>query len=218
FQYLLEAVNQERVEVAEVLLENNIGIESDTLLQQGPSPVIVAKMNEDNAMVDVLLRYGFEDEFVDPEHIEQAQKVVDFHDKDSDSVIEGLEKGSLPGIDFQIPTSSQEIIKVWGDYTGDEDHSILSYNRHAFWRITSLDKDRESDDVFAYMYQFSSNEMEKIVDMKEILGEPDDMFIRDDVSELMYVLGDYSVSFIVDSEGYVWNMSYSYEGDREVYE
>lgn len=216
--YLLEAVNQERVEVAEVLLENNIGIESDTQLQQGPSPVIVAKMNEDNAMVDVLLRYGFEDEFVDPEHIEQAQKVVDFRNKDSDSVIEGLEKGSLPGIDFQIPTSSQEIIKVWGDYTGDEDHSILSYNRHAFWRITSLDKDRESDDIFAYMYQFSPNEMEEIVDMKEILGEPYDMFINDGVSELMYVFGDYSLSFIVDSDGYVWNMSYSYEEDREVYE
>lgn len=221
YGFLIQAVIQERIDVAKVLLESDTGADPSNRIIGEPSPIVIAKLNEDDEMVDLLLNYEFEDEYVNPKHIEQAQNIVDFKSKDLEEVMTDLERGVLPGVDFQIPTSSQEIMKIWGDYTEGEEHSILSYNRHSFWRAIDLykdGKDRDYDDIYAYMYQPSSYEAGKIIDIKETLGEPDDMFINNGVSELIYDFGDYRLSFTADSEGDVWNISYYYEEDEEVFE
>lgn len=221
YGFLIQAVIQERVEVAEVLLESGTGTDPSNRIIGEPSPIVIAKLNEDDEMVDLLLNYEFEDEYVDPKHIEQAQNVVVFKGKDAEEVITDLERGVLPGVDFQIPTTSKEIKKVWGDYTGDEEDPTLSYNRHMFWRAIDLYKDRKDEkynDIHAYTYQFIAGEKMRTADILEILGEPADRNINEGIFELLYEFGDYRLNLIVDSEGYVWNMTYMYENIENGYE
>lgn len=109
---LMEAVQLERLGVAKVLLEHGIGISPDNTLIGNPSPMVVAKLNEDREMVDLLLSYGFEDEYVDPKHIERAQNVIQFKGEDSEEVKAGLKRENCQELIFKYQPLRKRLLKL----------------------------------------------------------------------------------------------------------
>ncbi len=216
----LVAVLNELPEVAEVFLENGIGIENNQLLEKSVSPVALAKLNEDEKMVDLLLSYGFEDVSVEPEHIKAVRQVVDFESEDPEEMIKNLEDGKLPGLHFRLPLAANEIIDMWGDdYIRYEDAPYLFYNYHHFFADYSTDTRKlelDAMEVIEYIYQFPPEIILHKDTVMQVLGQHGEIYEYMDGKEygsLWYSFGEYDLSLPFDKDGYIHYLNYSYEGD-----
>lgn len=214
---LIEAIRNERYDVAEVLLEHEIGLSYDFALESVISPVAVAKLNQADEMVSLLLTYGFEDVSVDPKHIEAAQQTIDFESEDPEKIMEHLTEGMVPGIDITLPVSTKEIMEKWGDYTSNEWESALNYRRHYFFRLMDLhreNKNRDDLDVFGYMYEVPADEPIHQDEITQVLGEPDFVEEFEFMSEMGYTFGKYGLTVSMELDGHIRYVHYYYESEH----
>lgn len=216
----LAAVLNELPEVAEVFLENGIGIENIQHLERNIFPVALAKLNEDEETVNLLLSYGCEDVHVEPEHIKAVRQTVDFESEEPGEVIKNLEEGKLPGLHFRLPLPAKEIIDMLGeDYIRYEDAPYLFYNYHHFFAdYTNHTRKLElgSMEITGYTYQFPSVILPHKDTVMQVLGEHGEGYEYMDGKEygsLWYSFGEYDLTLPFDTNGYIHYLHYSYEGD-----
>ncbi len=194
----------QRVEVARVLIENGADLNETLPIEDYPSLIEIAKLNDDEEMIELLQLSGTVDIHISNKLMQAVQGKVDFFAEPPKEVITQIENGRLPGVHMSLPYTFQEIQENWNEQESFRPGFQINYLTHIFH---PNDANHVEDALYeSYTYIFLPEERFHINEVDTILGKN----FTEDPGLKMYQFSPYILSLMYDDEGMVYELEYNY--------